>query len=194
MSLTPPQHICFGIIYCDHTFSNNHYKKSLRWVNWQMLGFGPGTQRSERLSILLCLSRGFFWGWLRNLKKWIQIKLLPDKIINPNHQHCSRSLLWKVFPWEVPRQNVLLQTHLLHFRIFLAWMSRSTGILVALVDVRTYSQTIIGSKGVSGSWMFFSGLSIQAPKCWKKPCGVIQTGNAKVLSFNTPLCVPTAQI
>jgi hypothetical protein len=69
-----------------------------------------------------------------------------------------------------------------------------TGILVALVDVRTYSQTIIGSTGAPGLWLFFSGLSIQAPKCQKKACGVGQTGNAEGLSFNTPLCVLTAQI
>lgn len=56
------------------------------------MGFGPGTQRSERLYILLAFQElSFFWGWLRKLKKWIQIILLPDKVINPNHQHCSKS-------------------------------------------------------------------------------------------------------
>jgi hypothetical protein len=78
-----------------------------------MLGFGPGTQISETLSILLCLSRACFL--LRFVKKIEKINPNQTAARQSYQQHCYKSLLWEVFPLKVPRQKVFLR-----FRVFLA--------------------------------------------------------------------------
>lgn len=80
---------------------------------------GLWSRNSEIKKALILLAfpeLSFFWGRLRKLKKWIQIKLLPDKVINPNHQHCSKSLLW-----EIPRQKVFCRHISYTYGFFWHW-------------------------------------------------------------------------